>query len=566
MRRRLAIAATCLALAACQTVPATTSTSAERETSVNGGLPTRGARTGTGGELAGGISATFAPASGASGMPGKPGASAAPGGVSLTGGGAASPGTKPAPGASIGPSGLPLPVASNLAGAHLDLLQPLIGKTKAFAGTVLLDASVLVGAGQGKLATVDGETVLQVGSEVVSNNAGNIVSDHGSGIVANNGGGAVADDGTSFLAAGGASASYHLDDAEAGAPQRVPASGMLVSVVSLATHRYLPLGTNSAGQPAYTILTDAHGKFSLYLDATQADNVVVVASAPGTTSHHAAVNLVTAPAGTGSASLDPDVTVAAKFVRRALVTVFVRMLSTPEALQLNCRTAKEPINILLGPFLQDLQRAVAHADTKDAGAARQVALAQVLADYLLARVDLGSLTSAPAIAGVSAPGLAPEPAAAAVADVARQIDAAAASHLATNPTFFTCGAGNAALDAFCNQVNVAAQSVGGLTVPPVAATVPADVSDYAMGTLLDTPSTQVAQTISQLLAVAGVADPVLQQDRAIAADTGIQIGLVGVLNDPVTGDDAKRGFLSLLDPTAPPVLSSAPPPSPSCGP
>jgi hypothetical protein len=210
----------------------------------------------------------------------------------------------------------------------------------------------------------------------------------------------LADDGSSFLSAGGnalslTSAKLHLAAVSSVAPSTIlPAAGMLVSVVDMNTHQYLSLGQDANGQPVFSVYSNAKGGYEVYLPSgTDTSNVLVVASAPGSSDGRLAYNLITR-----GGQQAQDVTETSALVTRYIRTVYARRfgrlllqhVSGTACAQALTDPAFVTFGALTGNLAQRVDQAAAaahlseHADTR-------AALIAYMDDNLLAPLDLNTL-------------------------------------------------------------------------------------------------------------------------------------------------------------------------------
>ena len=422
------------------------------------------------------------------------------------------------------------------------------------AGIIGQDAAGLIGHdGASVISQGGGNVISQGGGNVVSQGAGNVIASGGGNLIPSDGasviasgGGNLADDQTTFVASGaglighdGASViaqgagNYRVlaaDEVPVGT--RLPAAGMLVSVVSLADGRYLPVGVDGTGQPVYAVYSDLAGGYKLYLDPATQGNVLVVASAPGVTDRFRAANLVVPPTDDDHQAINADTNLATRYLRRALYSLLLRFVQEPElALETTCN---EPPTVtltrtVLGSFLVD----VGHVAQDNQLACRPDVgrLIQNAADYLLARTrDPSQLTTEPKllVPAHQDPSTVQEPLLQAAAGVSGDLQGAAARLLADDPGFFTCA--NPKLGTFCGTVTP--------FIPAIDARSPNAVADYVMGTMLDAIQGEVVDALPGLFQAMGLEQPggpSPHLDRMLAVGVGAEVELLRVLTD---GDDA----------------------------
>jgi hypothetical protein len=529
----------------------------------------------------------------------------------------------------------PAPRAAAIAPSKGEPLLAPKGVSRVLGGTIAIDASYVVASGGGNVVKLNGQSVVVNNGQVISNDggtlitndggtllarsAGNVISNDGGTLITNDGGSLItndggslitndggtlfADDGTSFLAAGGGiiaqgggnlaaadgshivaagggnlAAAKTFKLAAAGLPTppavgtRLPAAGVLVSVVSLTTHKYLPLGVDAHGKAVYAVYSNAKGQYTLYLTAQDTSNVVVVASAPGTSDHRRAYNLLAAPKDDRSQTLDESSSVACKFFRRALVGQMLTFNQDPEGGA--SRHCNEPVQErllkeLLGSFLADVTAAVRAADSAPVGPTDGDARAQRAADFLFGRLSLADLRTQPLLGQALLPkakSLQEESVVGALADVLQQITQTAARQLAKDPDFFTCGNGSQALQALCDALqrqNLAPGHHG--QVPALAARTPAEFGEYVLGTLLSQPTGGFAEDAPKLLEFAQLPDADTQVARVAAAAYGVQFALIDRFKNGDTEHSAaeiQKAFLDLVS-NGQPRQPSLPAPTPA---
>ena len=190
------------------------------------------------------------------------------------------------------------------------------------------DGGSLVGADGGSLVGADGGSLVAAGAgNVVAVTGSQIVAAGGLNMVAAGGGNIVAAGGLNMVAAGAGNlvaagaGNYALAQAAAApgpaASTELPAAGMLVSVVSLSTRRYLPIGKTPTGEDVYAVYSNAQGGFAVTVPAGEETNVMVVASLPGRQEAGTILNAITPPQA--SLEVDEDAATVTRYLRRVLV-------------------------------------------------------------------------------------------------------------------------------------------------------------------------------------------------------------------------------------------------------
>jgi hypothetical protein len=315
-------------------------------------------------------------------------------------------GGTPAPAASVTPTAASPPATVPA------MLQAPAG-TRTLAGQVTIDARYAVDQAGARILSNNGSSVVALaGDALIANNAGNLVGSRqggaamatargdllAAGLVSDHGGGVISNNGSTLTAK---TKRGLLDETAPAVGTQLPAAGLLVSAVSLKTHAYVPVGQDPAGQPVYSVFSDGAGAFKLYLPASEAGNVLVVANVPGTQDENLVYGGVTPV--TATAKLDEDAQLATRLIRYVLGRHLARIISTPD-------TSKVVADIVSGdtalsgqvrPLLIDLiQRLNTHAhqagvpadDTAvDRPEVRELGL--LLADVALGQIDYQDLTT-----------------------------------------------------------------------------------------------------------------------------------------------------------------------------
>ncbi|MDB5099867.1 MAG: hypothetical protein JWM80_4288 [Cyanobacteria bacterium RYN_339] len=266
-------------------------------------------------------------------------------------------------------------------------LEAPAGQTSVLSGRITMDPSYIVAAGAGNIVAsgagnivaagagnivASGAGNLQIGGRIVAAGAGNVVaagggspiiSGNGSAIVAAGAGNIVASGAGNIVAAGagnivasgagnivasgagnvisgnGSAAVTRLAArkvlAAAASRDPIPGAGMLISVLSLRSHRYLSLGSYKDGdgkpQPVYSIYSNADGAYTLYLPAEEAGNVMVVASPPGQTNDDRLIYNVVADPKRHDVPIDEDTALAGRYLHFAFSGRIAEVLATDDA-------------------------------------------------------------------------------------------------------------------------------------------------------------------------------------------------------------------------------------------
>ncbi len=228
------------------------------------------------------------------------------------------------------PTGAPVDTVTAAAkpGALAKLMRPASGTT-ALRGRVTIEATYALGAGgtlisdkgsgvvanNGASVAVGGARLDAASGRLVSNNSGNVLAEGTGNVAAEAAGGrAPILDGGALLAGGALVANnganltgktkFGLAQAAApGVGTELPAAGMLVSVVSLADYRYVPLGVRPDGSEIFAVYTDVGGAFEVHVPEANRRNLLVVASVPGVPDRRLNPNVVVA-SGTDALTVD----------------------------------------------------------------------------------------------------------------------------------------------------------------------------------------------------------------------------------------------------------------------
>ncbi len=283
-------------------------------------------------------------------------------------------------------------------------------------GLVAAGAGNIVAAGAGNVVAVTGSQIVAAGGlNMIAAGGGQIVAAGGLNMIAAGAGNLVGADGASLVGADGASlvgadgASYSLAQAGAAPARELPAAGMLVSVVSLATRQYLPLGRTPDGKDdVYAVYSDAAGKFDLSVPKGEEGNVMVVASVPGQRVAGTIYNAITKP--TEALVVDEDTATVTRYLRGALVGRLADIIAAKDTAEADelidvessiAPAAKEQLRLVLAR----MQALAAQVDgfSRSAGdpalhALQAHAIAQAIVDASFSRVDLREVRINEAIA------------------------------------------------------------------------------------------------------------------------------------------------------------------------
>lgn len=318
----------------------------------------------------------------------------------------------PSAGATVFPTAAPTTAPPQL------LLKPSEPVT-AMTGRIALDASYMVAAGAGNVISHNGGLIVAAGG-------GNIVAAGGGNIVAAGGGNIVAAGGGNMVAAGGGNAlptgdRYHLllsPPAPTAAPLKagdvIPAAGMALTARSLRTGEPLPLGVDAQGNKVYAIYTNAEGGYSIYLPASEAGNVLLEATVPGTADKRLDYALIadtrTASAATPDPAaptpsygnvLDDDTRLTTQYIRTSLTGRLAEIFISPNTEALIARIANDftsaplPIRTGIGTFVSTYRTAAIASGLSAATPAEAEIVASRCVEILLANSDLNSVMCGP---------------------------------------------------------------------------------------------------------------------------------------------------------------------------
>ena len=343
-----------------------------------------------------GTAASRAPASAAPTAPAAPGATAAP---------------------RTGPSATSAPLLDL---AKLDRLRPPPGATSKLAGTIRVDAAYMVAAGAGNILSHNGAQIVAAGglnligadgASLVAAGAGNLVAAGAGNLVAAGGLNLVAGAGGAIVAAGAGNlvgpdpASYTLTQA-AGAPHagdQLPAAGMLVSVASLTTRTYLPLGHDAKGEAVYAVLSDADGGYELFVPPGEEANLLVIAQPPGLSSARTVFNVFTPREAAAPRVVDEDAVAGTRYLRVCMIARLATVLVSDDPDELAAMFAGETaampgIENVLVSFAR-YYRAIAVAKGIGPQTDPRVveAMAQAIADAALAMLDIDAIEMSEAV-------------------------------------------------------------------------------------------------------------------------------------------------------------------------
>lgn len=266
------------------------------------------------------------------------------------------------------PPASPTPTLSPVtpAGSPLTALARYLARpatpVRTITGAVTIDARYAVDASAGRILSNNGANVIDLGgSAIVSNNGANLISDHGGGVVSNNGGNLISDQGGSVVSNNGGSfvsktrganlisdrgdqaqanwrRDYSLTTAEASVGESpatrppslgtlAPAAGMAIRAFDLESGAFVPLGAMPDGGPAYEILSDGLGAYTLFLPQ-ESRTVMLLATPPDRDDARLTYSLLLGrkPLTT---EIDEDTAMATRVIRRGYVRAWIENLSPP---------------------------------------------------------------------------------------------------------------------------------------------------------------------------------------------------------------------------------------------
>ena len=188
------------------------------------------------------------------------------------------------------------------------------------------DGAGAIAVGGGKIIANDGATIIaNDGATLVALGAGNIIASDGATIIASDGATIIENDGATIIANDGATFKTLgfnvLADAPTASSTPLPAAGMVLYLVDLATNAAVPLGWDANRKNVYTVYSNARGGFQFYLPANEATSQLrVMARAAGSSDPHLAYNLVTPAASTTATSIDQTTDLLSTLERRCILT------------------------------------------------------------------------------------------------------------------------------------------------------------------------------------------------------------------------------------------------------
>ncbi|MDB5098647.1 MAG: hypothetical protein JWM80_3068 [Cyanobacteria bacterium RYN_339] len=210
------------------------------------------------------------------------------------------------------------------------------------SGTLITNdgGSIISNDGASVLAVAAGAIISNDGASIISNDGaslavrgGNLVVPNGQALITNGGGSlmTVGNSGTLITNDGG---SLHLLAAAGPAPgTELPAAGMWLGAVSLATGKPVPVGVDAQGKPAYLVTTDLAGGFKLYLAPDVRQTVRLVARVPRSTNPRLRLQWAVEPAHGQDLALDQARAQATSALRVALLARVGNLVLTDDGTQ-----------------------------------------------------------------------------------------------------------------------------------------------------------------------------------------------------------------------------------------
>jgi hypothetical protein len=438
--------------------------------------------------------------------------------------------------------------------------------------------NVIPGAAAGIDATQGGAIIASGGGNIVAAGGGNIVAAGGGNIVAAGGGNIVAAGGGNIIAQGGGNAiapgggGYELlnrsgfgvlADAQASTSANastapiagnlaanplgtvLSATGMLVSAVSLRTHKYVPLGVNKDGKPVYAVYSNASGSYKVYVPQTEVQNILLVANPPGLQDERTIYNVVSTPTLPDTVAVDEDSALVGRYLRRIAREQINFMLTDPSLAQ---DRQKEPTIVdpnmdaatkaLLLGVLKEIATALNEAHLT---AAQVPPMAVRLADVAIANVALDTPISSTNTAWKDAPNV---PAIKQLALILGKLRAEAGRRMATDPKYFD------------RQPYLLAVNADRLAkhLLPLEIRRPADFSEFVVTAYAGADGTRFNQ-LGPVLDTLGFNEKLTDGSNAVvtqisACSSSLATALLAVLG---LNEDARNQFLNVIKTGATPI-------------
>ncbi|MDB5096849.1 MAG: hypothetical protein JWM80_1270 [Cyanobacteria bacterium RYN_339] len=453
--------------------------------------------------------------------------------------------------------------ASAVSAAPVKLEAPT-GATAELSGTVLVAPGYMVAQGFGKIVAQGGGNVVAAGkSSLITNDGGSLITNDGGSIVAQGGGNIVASGAGNIVAQGGGNAvstsagnivaqgggnavapgagtistngggivaqgggNHHLLEASQ-AQDMLPGAGMLVAAVSLRTHQYLPVGSylDAAGkrQLAYSIYSNAEGKYRLFLPKEEQGNVMIVANVPGSLDDRLVYNVVTPNAATELGVVDEDTALASRFVHFAFVERMMGILAADdnglahisEIVTFKDSSIPEALKLAIDGLLREMNQAARPypmARWKDPGLLRELAIR--VCDRALSETPGDPIITKEASTDWTGPD---EPAYATLGKCLRTLRQATSNRLATEPGYFLAHDFDFAGD--CHNHYLA-------KIPVLK---PTDPGDYIFSNFLGKNATSAIAEIDTVYIALGVPKFRGELDNAAAIGSACQAVLAEII-------------------------------------
>ena len=328
----------------------------------------------------------------------------------------AQPGADPVkPGATSKPraSGDPLVVKPPTA---LSLLKAPAGASSKLAGLVAIDAHYAVKAAGAKLIGADGGTLIGAdGASLIGPDGASLIGADGAtlvgmdgasvyvgaGLIGADGASLIGPDGASLVAAGAGNliGKRKLGLLQAAAPEKfnlgtvLRAAAMEIQVRSMADGTLLPLGDDEAGQPVFSVLTNARGEYTIFLPPGIAGhNVVVQAMVPGSVDARLVYGAVADGKGATGLTIDEDTSLASAYFREAFVSRIEREFLFEDAgRNEDAKTPQFDDIPGAGPVIAELKAGVAASGVAKLPAAERRKRSSAVGEAILAFQPLADL-------------------------------------------------------------------------------------------------------------------------------------------------------------------------------
>jgi hypothetical protein len=284
------------------------------------------------------------------------------------------------------------------------LLKKPAGDGAVLQGQVQIDAHYLLSTGKGKLiGQAGGNLIGQAGGNVIAVGGGNLIGQAGGNLIGQAGGNLIGQAGGNLIASDAANLigqaggnligkrKYDLlqaATADLTLGQTLPASEMLLQVVSMVTGKPLSIGKDAAGKDIFGIYTNATGHYTIYLPPTvKGNNVLLVAVPPNYLEDRLNYQVVQPIASTTQRGVDEDTALLSDYLREAFASRIERAFE-------EASETTGPVTLLGDEVPEALRPAVAAKlqvlldAGKTATAANRRERALKTADVFLAIIDL----------------------------------------------------------------------------------------------------------------------------------------------------------------------------------